>query len=171
MIRLLLSAIFMFFLPGYTLINAVYPGSGELNKELDILYRIVYSIGISVAIVIITGFLLGHLPGNGFVSINIWVSLVSFSLIFFFIGWYRGAYQRLDIISPRLTRSKPKVLEQDDEDANKVKKLQELVRKRASLKEDIKYSKSKEDEKKAKKQLEKVEKRLKELEKDREKDF
>ncbi len=171
MIRLLVSAIFMFFLPGYTLINAVYPGKGELDKELDILYRIVYSIGISVAVVIIIGFLLGHISGGGFVSINIWISLISFTVIFFFIGWYRGAYQRLDLISPRLTRPRPKVLEQDDKDAKKVKRLQKVARKRAALKEDIKNIDNEVEKKKVEKQLEKIEKRLKELEKDRERDF
>lgn len=170
MLRLLLSALFMFFLPGYTLINAIYPGKGELDDELDMLYRTVYSIGMSVSVVVIIGFILGNV-GSLFVSRNLWLSLVSLTLVFFFIGWYRGAYQSLGIISPRLTRAKPEVMEYSDESAKKVKRLQEVAKKRAALKEDLKHSKDEEEKEKTKRELEKVEKRLKELEKDREEDF
>ncbi len=171
MLRLLLSVLFMFFLPGYTLINAVYPGKGELHERLDTLYRIVYSIGLSVSIVVISGFLLGHLPGRGFVSINMWISLISLTALFFFIGWYRGAYQILGLISPRLTRTEPRVEEYIDEDAKKVKRLQKMAKKRASLKEKLKNTKEEEEKERIESELEKVNERLKELEKDREKDF
>ncbi|MEF8834740.1 MAG: DUF1616 domain-containing protein [Candidatus Thermoplasmatota archaeon] len=170
MLRLLLSALFMFFIPGYTLINAIYPGRGELDDELDLLYRIIYSIGMSVSVVVIVGFVLGNVGGL-FVSRNLWLSLFSLTLVFFFIGWYRGAYQSLGIISPRLTKDEPEVMEYSDESAKKVKRLQELAKKRAALKEDINHSKDKEEREELKEQLDKVEERLKKLEKDREEDF
>ncbi|MBS3782239.1 MAG: DUF1616 domain-containing protein [Candidatus Thermoplasmatota archaeon] len=171
MLRLLSSALLMFFLPGYTLINAIYPGRGELDEELDLLYRIIYGIGLSVAVVVIIGFMLGHVPGGEFTAGNISVSLISFTVFFFFVGWYRGAYQSLGHLSPRLTRAEPEVVHHKDEDANKVKRLQKVAKKRADLKEDIKHSKNEGERKKAKRQLEKVEKRLKKLEKEREEDF
>jgi len=171
MLRFLLSVLFMFFLPGYTLINAVYPGKGELDEELDLLYRIAYSIGMSVAIVLMIGFGLGHTFSGGFVAINMWISLIFFTFLFFLIGWYRGAYQSLSLISPRLTRTEPEVSPQVDQGAKKVKKLQEVARKRAMLKEKIKGSKDKGEREKAKQELEKLEIKLKELEKDREEDF
>ncbi len=170
MLKLLLSALFMFFLPGYTLINAIYPGKDELDDELDTLYRTVYGIGMSVAVVVVIGFILGNV-GSLFVSRYLWISLVSLTVVFFFIGWYRGAYQSLGIISPRLTRAKPEIKEYSEESTKKVKRLQEVAKKRAALKEDIKYSEDEEEREEAKKQLEKVEKKLKELEKDREEDF
>lgn len=171
MLRFLLSVLFMFFLPGYTLINAIYPGKGELDEELDILYRIAYSIGISVAVVVIIGFILGHTFNGGFKAINIWVSLVSLTILFFFIGWYRGAYQSLSFISPRLTMAEPVVSKHGDENSKKVKRLQELAKKRVILKKKIKSSKDEGERKKAERELEKIEKKLKELEKDREEDF
>lgn len=169
MFRLLLSALFMFFLPGFTLINAIYPGRGELSDELDMLYRIVYSIGMSVALVVIIGFVLGNVF-EGFVGRNLWLSLVSLTVVFFFIGWYRGAYQSLSFVSSRSTRVEPEIEKQIDEDAKKVKRLQELARRRAALKEDIKEFKD-ENREGLERELEKVEKRLRELEKDREQDF
>ncbi len=161
----------MFFLPGYTLINAIYPGKGELDEELDMLYRTAYGIGMSVALVVIIGFVLGHIPSGEFVAGNIWISLISLTVVFFFLGWYRGAYQSLGIISSRLARAEPQLSEHVDEDSKKVKRLQKMAKKRASLKEKIKHSKDKEERAKVEKQLERVEKRLKELERDREQDF
>ncbi len=171
MFRLLLSALFMFFLPGYTLINAIYPGKGELDDELDILYRITYGIGMSVVVVLIIGFVLGHTPSGGFVAINMWISLVFLTGVFFFVGWYRGAYQSLRFISPRLTRSEPKAPKRSDEDAKKVKRLQKLARKRARLKEKIKSSENEGEMKKGERELERIEEKLKELEKKRQEDF
>ncbi len=171
MLRLLLTALFMFFLPGYTLVNAIYPGRGELNEELDILYRIAYGIGMSVAFVVIIGFVLGHIPGGEFAAGNLWISLISLTVVFFFLGWYRGAYQSLGFISSRLTRDEPQLSEHLDEDSKKVKRLQKVAKKRASLKEKIKHSKDEEERTRLERQLERVEKRLKELEKDREEDF
>jgi len=171
MFRLLISVLFMFFLPGYTLINAIYPGRGELDEELDMLYRITYSIGMSVVVVLIVGFVLGHTPGTGFVAINMWISLVSLTGLFFFVGWYRGGYQSLSFISPKLTKPGPAVTKYSDEDSIKVKRLQKVVRKRAILKEKIKRSKDERERKKAKRELEMTEKKLKELEKKREEDF
>lgn len=172
MIRLTLTILFMFFLPGYTLINAVYPARGELDEDLDILYRLGFSIGSSAAIFVLVGFVLGNIPTtNGlFIERNLWASLVFLTLVFFLVGWYRGGYQSLALISPRLSRAEPKVSPKKDEGREKVKKLQKLARKRGALKERIRSSEGKE-KKELKEQLEKVEEKLKEAEKEREEDL
>ncbi len=172
MTRILISALFIFFLPGYTMINALYPAKGQLDEKLDILYRFSYGVGLSVAIVIILGFSLGNIPLGGgdqgyFVGRNIWLGLVSTTIVFFLIGWYRGAYQSLSILSDSLSRPEPTVDKLKGIDKRKVKELQEVAKKRSAIKEKIR-SADIEEIKKEEKELEDVKKRLKELEKERE---
>ncbi len=187
MLRSILSAVLMFFLPGFTLINAIYPAKGQLDDELDMLYRITYGLGLSAAVVVILGFILGNiqLGGKGlFIPEALSAGLVALTIIFFLIGWLRGAYQRLAHISPKLCRTSPEVSAVEGKDIQKVKRLQKLAKKRGRLKERLKYTekmieKSEEGEEEKLKwekesiqeQLEEVEKRLKEAEKDRETDF
>ncbi len=188
MLRLILSALLMFFLPGFTLINAVYPVKGELDEELDMLYRMTYGLGLSAAIVVLIGFILGHISLNGgkglFVSETLTAGLILLTVLFFLIGWYRGGYQRLSYISPKLCRPKRDLPDFEEKGMEKVKKLQGLAKKRGKLKEKLRYKKRKikrsEGEKKKRlekerehlrEELEEIEKELKEAEKDREKDF
>ena len=55
--RYLLGSIFVLWLPGYTFIKALFPA-----KELDNIERIALSIGMSLALVTITGLLLSYTP-------------------------------------------------------------------------------------------------------------
>jgi len=55
--RYLLGSIFVLLLPGYTFIKALFP-----TKELDEIERMALSIGMSLALVPITGLLLHHTP-------------------------------------------------------------------------------------------------------------
>ena len=55
--RYLLGSIFVLLLPGYSLIKALFP-----TKELDNIERISLSIGMSLALVLITGLLLNYTP-------------------------------------------------------------------------------------------------------------
>jgi hypothetical protein len=55
--RYLLGSIFVLFLPGYTLIKALFP-----TKEIDQIERAALSIGMSLALVPITGLLLNYTP-------------------------------------------------------------------------------------------------------------
>ena len=55
--RYLLGSIFVLWLPGYTLIKALFPA-----KELDNIERTALSIGMSLALVPITGLLLNYTP-------------------------------------------------------------------------------------------------------------
>jgi len=55
--RYVLGSIFVLFLPGYSLIKALFP-----TKELDNIERLALSIGMSLALVPITGLLLNYTP-------------------------------------------------------------------------------------------------------------
>ncbi len=88
------AAVFvLFFLPGYTLINMLFPKRGELDLEYDQLYRIGLGMGMSIVISILTGYVLGYLAL--FYAEYIWLALLNLTVIFFLIGFYRGAYPSL----------------------------------------------------------------------------
>jgi len=53
----IIGSIFVLWLPGYTFIKALFPA-----KELDNIERIALSIGMSLALVTITGLLLSYTP-------------------------------------------------------------------------------------------------------------
>ncbi len=86
-----IAAVFvLFFLPGYTFINMLFPKRGELDLEYDQLYRIGLGMGMSIVIAILTGYVLGYLAL--FYSVYIWAALLNLSLLFFLIGFFRGGY-------------------------------------------------------------------------------
>jgi len=63
--RYLLGSIFVLFLPGYSLIKALFPTKVPIptsTKELDNIERIALSIGMSLALVPIVGLLLNYTP-------------------------------------------------------------------------------------------------------------
>ncbi len=89
-----LAAVFvLFFLPGYTFINMLFPKRGELDLEYDQLYRIGLGMGMSIVIAILTGYVLGYLAL--FYAIYIWAALLNLTLIFFLVGFFRGGYPTL----------------------------------------------------------------------------
>lgn len=55
--RYILGSIFVIFLPGFTIIKALFP-----TKELDNIERVALSIGMSLAVVPITGLILNYTP-------------------------------------------------------------------------------------------------------------
>ncbi len=176
MIRFIAAGLFIFFLPGFSLINAVFPAKGELDEDLDFLYRIVYGIGVSVALAILLGFLLGSLQYGEeglFTARNIWVGLISLTILFFIIGWYRGAYQWLRHLHPSLVREPASIQHKDEEyeeEIKDVKELQRLKRRQMSLKKDIvelekKGGKDLHKKKNLEEELRDTEDELKELEK------
>ncbi len=86
-----IAAVFvLFFLPGYTFINMLFPKRGELDLEYDQLYRIGLGMGMSIVISILTGYVLGYLAL--FYAVYIWAALVNLSILFFIIGFLRGGY-------------------------------------------------------------------------------
>jgi len=149
MFQTIIALIFIFFLPGYMLINALYPRKGELDPEYDSLYRVTLGIVMSVAIAIFVGFGLNSLgvnPETGlgyFLAPNIWLTLIILTIIFFLIGWFRGAYPRLGKIHPSLYRLSPRdeksTLIYKKEDAEKALKIKDISVKREKLKSELGY--------------------------------
>lgn len=114
-LRLLLGVFLLYFLPGYTIVQFMFPRKGEFDKDWDIVYRIVFSIGVSIVVVILVGWVLGALPpdpstGKGYFQGSatgfpyIELAILGVSGVFFVAGWYRGAYPFLGRIHPKLAR-------------------------------------------------------------------
>jgi len=97
------------FIPGYTLVQALFPRKKELDEEYDFLYRMVLSIALSWVIIILLGFFLAHPSVRLFKEPYLSMILITFSLIFFVIGWYRGAYPFIGVLFPSLARAPPGV--------------------------------------------------------------
>lgn len=186
MLQLIVAILFIFFLPGFTLVNALFPRKGELDKEFDMLYRITLGMGMSIVVTILVGFFLGSIPVEPnemgyFVAPNIWAFLIGLTILFFWIGWYRGSYQWMGLLHPKLDRPEPpepgpKDFEYDDE-KDILHEMQKLARRRQQLKHQIKEAKSKSKSQaksirnhykkkkdKAEEELKEVDEKLKELE-------
>jgi len=97
----------IFFLPGYTLVNLLFPRKGELDPELDFVYRSALGMGLSLVISIFTGFALNALSTEEHpyvVAGPLWTVLLSMTGLFILMGWLRGAYPRAGFIHPMLYR-------------------------------------------------------------------
>jgi len=63
--RIALGAVFIFWLPGYTFIKALFPGRAPVktsSQEMDAIVRITLSVGMSMALVPIVGLILNYTP-------------------------------------------------------------------------------------------------------------
>lgn len=141
-LQITLGLLLNLFLLGFFLVMAIFPRKGELDREFDLLYKITLGIGMSIVIVILNGFFLGHvLPlenGKGqFTATNIWISLSLLSLIFFVIGWWRGAYPFLGKIHPSLLRTATPLIISEEKDSLSIE-IQELALQREELKRQLK---------------------------------
>lgn len=120
-LRVIAGLLLVLFLPGYTLIQAMFPRKGELDEEFDVLYRVTLGMAMSICVVILIGFILGN-PSLGnapdwdglsdgekgyFQTFFVTLSLILTTLIFFAAGWYRGAYPWMANIHPSLARVPP----------------------------------------------------------------
>jgi len=108
LLQVLAGILIVFFLPGYTLVNLLFPRRGELDPEYDFVYRATLGMGLSVVIAIIVGFALNAISTeeHGYVSAGpLWVVLVSITALFAFLGWMRGAYPNAGMLHPSLYRS------------------------------------------------------------------
>jgi hypothetical protein len=149
MLQAIIALIFVFFLPGFLIVNALFPRKGELDPDYDLLYRITLGIVMSVAIAIFVGFGLNSLgidPATEmgyFQAPYIWAALIILSILFFVIGWYRGAYPFMGKIRPSLYRLPPRdeksTVIYKKEDTQKVLELKELAVKRQRIKKQLAY--------------------------------
>ena len=121
LLRIIAGLVIVLFLPGYTLIQAMFPRKGELDEEFDTLYRITLGMAMSICVVILIGFVLanpalGNAPDWGswsnseqgyFQTFFVTLSLLLAIALFFGIGWYRGAYPWMANLHPSLARAPP----------------------------------------------------------------
>lgn len=153
LLQLILALVLLFFLPGWTLINALFPRKGELDREYDALYRITLGIVMSIVVVILYGFGLNSLgiqpgppppaPQFGYFNAgNLWVGLTVITLAFFLSGWWRGAYPFLGRIHPKLARMPPpdkhSMAAELEHDKATLAKLRDLAAEREKLRRRIK---------------------------------
>ena len=143
-----LAILLLFFLPGFLLVNAIFPRKGELDREYDAVLRITLGIVMSIVVVVLFGFglnALGVNPDTGLgyvVADNMWVGLSALSFGLFWLGWWRGAYPSLARLSPalaRIPRPEPQsVLAGDAGDRRALLRLRNLAADREALKRRIK---------------------------------
>ncbi len=109
-LQIFLGIVIVFFLPGYTLVNLLFPRKGELDPEYDLIYRITLGMGTSVVISILVGFGLNAISseGHGYVTSGpLWASLLGITGLFALLGWLRGAYPSAGFLHPSLYRPPP----------------------------------------------------------------
>ncbi len=188
LIRLAIGLLLIFFLPGFTLMRMIFPRPEELDVDMGILFQVVMGSVMSIVFAVLIGFVLGSPIVVGFNAINLWLTLGGMTLGFFFLGWYRGAYQFLGRFHPRLERPLPQtdIVEYNlgPLESDTLLEFQKLAKERHHLRKDIKtyerksrvqtksmmdYYKNK--SLKAQKRLHDIDERIKELEKLKAKQF
>ncbi len=148
LLRVVGALLLSFILPGLLLVNLLYPRRGELDREYDLLYRITLGIVLSILVTVLWGFFLNSLGVNeatqmGYVQTPyIAAGLVGFSVLFFVLGWWRGAYPWMARLHPSLARVPspgPESLLTDEEKDHRVRmKLEELAESRERLRRTVK---------------------------------
>jgi len=119
-LRLIAALLLVFFVPGMLLVQALFPRKGELDVELDWLYRLALGIGLSIVVTILVSFTLNSLGVDpetdmGYVTAVPITACIGFlSILFFFIAWYRGGMRILGRIHPSLIRFPAPDLREDD---------------------------------------------------------
>lgn len=188
LIRLAFGLLLIFFLPGFTLMRMVFPRPEELDVDMGILFQVVMGSVMSIVFAVLIGFVLGSPIVVGFNALNLWLTLGGLTLAFFFLGWYRGAYQFLGRLHPKLERPLPQteIVEYNlgPLESDTLLEFQKLAKERHQLRKDIKtyerksrvqtksmmdYYKNK--SLKAQKRLHDIDDRIKELEKLKAKQF
>lgn len=182
LIRFALGLLLVFFFPGFTLMRMLFPRPEELDTEMGLLFQVVVGAVMSVVIAVLVGFVLGSPVLKGFIALNLWLALGGLSLLFFALGWYRGAYQFLGRLHPKLERPLPQtdIVEYNlgPLESDTLLEFQKLTKERFQLRRDIKIyeRKSRVQTKsmmeyyqkkslKAQKRLNEIDKKIKELEK------
>lgn len=147
-LRVLGALLLTFLIPGLLLVNLLFPRRGELDREYDAVYRLTLGIVLSIAVTVLWGFLLNSLgvneaTGLGYVQTPYIASgLIGLSVLFFVVGWWRGAYPWMARLHPSLGRMpKPapdSLLTEEERDHRIRMKLEELASERERLRRTIK---------------------------------
>jgi hypothetical protein len=147
MLQALLAFPLVLFLPGFTLVNLLFPRKGEIDREYDALYRITLGVVMSIVVVVLLGFVLQALgvtaAGTGYFTAEVlWPALLGITIAFFAAGWWRGAYPMLGRVHPLLKRPLPRepasILGDLETDRAVLTKLRELAGERESLRKQVK---------------------------------
>jgi hypothetical protein len=144
-VRIILGLLLIFVLPGTMLIKAMFPRKGELDEEYNGLYVITLGMATSICVTILVGFVLGSLPLRSndkgyFDTPYIVASLVLVTVVFFVIGWWRGAYPWLGLLDKRFARfpmpaEAPTGTKRHDE---LLAEIETLTKRRDALKREVK---------------------------------
>ncbi|MBD3293740.1 MAG: DUF1616 domain-containing protein, partial [Armatimonadia bacterium] len=95
-LRIIVGATFVLFLPGYSLIAALYP----LRRSLDLIERLALSFGTSIAVVPLIGLVLNY-TAWGIRLTPVMLSVFAFILIMCGVAWYRRSrVDEVDRYSP-----------------------------------------------------------------------
>jgi len=156
-LQMAFGLILIFFLPGYLLVKALFPGRNELDKEYNLIYEIGLGMGLSIVIAILDGFLLGSLHQLiGFRIVDgrevgyfdtpyIVASLLLICLLLFIAAWYRGAFPWMGKLHPSLARvpasEKPQARKQRMDAL--IIKIWDLSRQREKLRRELRDSERK----------------------------
>src|SRR5207247_3239946 len=147
------ALLLLFVLPGWTLINALFPRKGELDREYDLLFRPALCAVMIIYVTLRAGFALNSLgvrPGppppatqyGYFDAGNLWAGLTTATAAFFAAGWWRGSYPALGRIHPWLAREPPpdrySMAAELEHDKATLAKLRELAAEREKLRRRIK---------------------------------
>ncbi len=144
-LRIIFGLLLIFVLPGVMLIKWMFPRPGELDQEYNGIYVLALGMTTSVCITILVGFILGSLPTEDgekgyFESSLIIGSLVSITVVFFILGWWRGAYPWMGLIHESLARfpMPPEAPRSTKRHDDLVARIEELTQEHEGLKREIK---------------------------------
>ncbi len=108
--RVVAAILLVFFIPGYFLTKALFPRAREFSDELPEVYTVAFSMCLSIAVTILTGIVLASLEpdpvtGLGYFQLGyIVASLLTVSIVFAGVAWWRGAFPGLGRVSAALAR-------------------------------------------------------------------
>ena len=147
-LRILGALLLTFVIPGLLLVNLLYPRRGELDREYDRVYRLTLGIVLSIAVTVLWGFFLNALGVNEATGLGyvqgpyIAAGLIGLSLLFFALGWWRGAYPWMARLHPTLSRmpkpGRESLLTEEEKDHRVRMRLQDLASERERLRRTIK---------------------------------
>jgi len=145
LLQIVAGLLLIFVLPGTMLIKAMFPRPGELDEEYNGLYVMTLGMATSICITILVGFVLGSLPersgGKGWFDAPFIVAgLVSVTLVFFVVAWWRGAFPWLGLLHKGLARfpmpaEAPSGTKRHDE---LLSQIELMTRERDALKREVK---------------------------------
>ena len=119
-LRLIGALLLIFFIPGILLVQALFPRKGELDHEMERMYRLALGVGLSIVITILVNFGLNSLgvnpdTGMGYVTAGpITICLVLLSVLFFVVAWVRGGMPIIGRLHPSLIRFPSSDMRDDD---------------------------------------------------------